>query len=167
MALSNLELTLQTINSKLQLREISIEQAIVKALPILRGNTEDGTLMWLVNELQGYANSLDFYQNEKHKLPDYRVVSGELKLMAADGKISPLNHPLANRGRYFLSAPVSWLEEFLSLPGQTSVVELPDLTTYMGTGLGNIICQCPKSELTRMLVIIRQKVMSVLKEAEI
>lgn len=158
---------MQTINSKLQLREISIEQAIVKALPMLRGKVGDETLLWLVSELQGYHAALDFYQNEKHNLPEYRVVTGQLQLMEPTGAISPVNHPLARRRRYFLSAPVSWLEEFLSLPGDVSLVELPDLTAYLGTGKGTVICQCPKPELMKMLVIIRQKVMAVLSKAEI
>ncbi len=166
-ALANGVFSLKTINSKLELREISIEQAIVKALPILRGKAEDETLSWLVNELQGYTNTLDFYQNEKHNFPEYRIVSGQIKLMEPEGKISSLNHPFARRAHYFLSAPVSWLEGFLSLPGSTSLVELPDLTSYMGIGKGNIICQCPKAELSKMLGIIRQKVMSVLQTAEI
>jgi hypothetical protein len=158
---------LQTINSKLQLREISIEQAIVKALPVLRGKVDDETLHWLVNELQGYGNSLEFYQNERHGLPEYRVISGKLELMSPSGQIAPFEHQFAKRGRYFLNAPVAWLEGFLSLPGNTVVVELPDLATYLGSGMGNVICQCPRSELIKMLVIIRQKVMSVLTQAEI
>jgi hypothetical protein len=157
---------LQKLKEQLERKEISVADAIVKVLPELRGKLPDDTLNWLVNEFQGYSNSLDFYQNVKHNLPAYRVVTGSLKLLEPGGKISKLDHPFAHRGQYFLSCPVSWLESFASTPGELTLADLPDLTSYMGQGKGSVLCEFSHSQLTRALNQIRQRVISVLVQVE-
>ena len=152
------------IRGKLQRREISISDAIVKCLPDLRGRVPDETLIWLASELQGYSNSLLFYQNTTHNLPPYRVVTGRLRLVDARGQQSDVQHALANRKDFFLGAPVAWLEEFAKLPGEVILVELPDLTAYLAQGKGNAACECTKEQLTRALSIVRSRVLEVMNQ---
>jgi hypothetical protein len=144
--------------------EIPISKAIVQVLPELRGRVPDATLTWLASELQGYANSVVFYQSDKHDLPTYRIVTGVIKLVDPNGKVSDLEHPYAQRGRYFLSAPIAWLEDFAALPGQGTLVELPDLTALMGNGRGSIACQFTKEQLKGVLSTVRNRVIEVMTQ---
>ena len=152
------------IRQQLQRKEISVGDAAVKALPLLRGKVSDETLLWLVSEVQGYQNSIDFYQDKGNttNLPGYRIVSGKLRLLDGSGMLTELKHPFASRGKYFLSAPVSWLEQFESLPGDKALADCPDLTSYMGKGLGTVVCEFPKPQLGQMIVHIRQRLLAIL-----
>ena len=157
---------LDQIRQQLQRKEISVGDAAVKVLPLLRGKVSDETLLWLVSEVQGYQNSIDFYQDKggvsTADLPAYRIVSGALRLLDGNGQLNELKHPFASRGKYFLSAPVSWLEQFESLPGESALADCPDLTSYMGRGLGTVVCEFPKPQLRQMIVHIRQRLLAVL-----
>ncbi|PWT95566.1 MAG: hypothetical protein C5B53_11215 [Candidatus Melainabacteria bacterium] len=150
------------ISGKLKRGEISISDAIVKTLPELRGKVPDETLIWLASELQGYSNSLHFYQNNNHGLPTHRVVKGKLRLMDTSGKLSDLQHTYASRGQYFLGAPIAWLEESAKLPGELVLVELPDLTSLITAGRGNVACECTKDQLKLVLSIVRGRVLEVM-----
>ena len=153
------------LKQQLQRKEISVGDGIVKVLPIVKDRVPDEIIMWLVNELQGYQNSIEFYQKEGiiHKdLPTYRIVQGHLKILDANGSLNDLEHPFASRGRYFLSAPVSWLEEFESLPGPNALADCPDLTSYLAKGLGNVVCEFSKPQLGQIITTIRQRVIAVL-----
>jgi hypothetical protein len=155
---------LYEIRGKLQRREISISDAIVKCLPDLRGRVPDETLVWLASELQGYSNSLHFYQSKTHNLPQYRVVKGKLRLVDGRGNQTDVQHAFANRPDFFLGAPIAWLEEFAKLPGEVVLVELPDLTAFLGGGKGNAACECSKEQLTRILSIVRSRVLEVMNQ---
>lgn len=155
---------LYEIKRKLQRGEITISDGIVKCLPDLRGRVPDETLVWLASELQGYSNSLHFYQENNHNLPAYRVVKGTLKIMDASGKLTDIKHPFTSRTQFFLGAPVAWLEEFAKLPGEVALVELPDLTTLLGGGRGNVACEFTKEQLTRMLSIVKSRVLEVMNQ---
>lgn len=150
------------IGQKLKLGETSTADAIVNILPQLRGHAPDDTLSWLVNELQGYANSIDFYQVNNHHLPAYRVVKGSLMLMNTSGNLTQLNHPFAKRGQYFLAAPIAWLEEFAGLPGEMALAELPDLTSFLGSGKGTVVCQFTKDQLLSLLAQVKEKVLTII-----
>ncbi len=150
------------IRQKLQRKEITVGDAIVKALPLLRDRVQDDTLTWLACELQGYPNGIEFYQGKATNLPEYRVVTGALKLMDPTGAISDFNHPFASRGKYFLSAPVSWLEEFASLPGTNALADCPDLTSLLMKGQGNVVCEFTKPQLNQVITHIRQRLISLL-----
>jgi hypothetical protein len=124
-------------------------------------------LLWIVSEVQGYSNAIEFYQNPgsgsvSALLPEYRIVTGSLRLLDNSGNLTELKHPFASRGRYFLSAPVSWLEQFESLPGEIALADCPDLTSYMGKGLGTVVCEFPKPQLQQIIVHIRQRLAAVL-----
>jgi len=158
---------LDQIRQQLQRKQISVGDAAVKALPLLRGKVSDETLLWLVSEVQGYQNSIDFYQEKGDtsnllNLPAYRIVTGTLRLLDGNGQLTELKHPFASRGKYFLSAPVSWLEQFESLPGEKALADCPDLTSYMGRGLGTVVCEFPKPQLAQMIVHIRQRLLAIL-----
>jgi hypothetical protein len=158
---------LDQLRQQLQRKEISVGDAAVKALPLLRGKVSDDTLLWLVSEVQGYSNAIEFYQNPGSSsvntlLPEYRVVTGSLRLLDGSGMLKELKHPFASRGRYFLSAPVSWLEQFESLPGESALADCPDLTSYMGKGLGTVVCEFPKPQLHQIIIHIRQRLAAVL-----
>ena len=152
------------IRQQLQRKEISVGDAAVKALPLLRGKVSDETLLWLVSEVQGYQNAIEFYQDKgtPSHLPAYRIVSGQLRLLDANGVLTELKHLFASRGKYFLSAPVSWLEQFESLPGEIALADCPDLTSYMGKGIGTVVCEFPKPQLQQCIVHIRQRLLAVL-----
>lgn len=143
--------------------DIRVCDAIARILPTLRGKASDDVLIWCSNELQGYPNGLDYYHRKFTELPPYRVVSGMIKVIQKDGSHVAISHPMASRNEYFLSAPVGWLEDFYSLPGELSVVELPELTTYIGkeTG-GTIVCQCTKTQLLRIIGSIKLSLLALL-----
>jgi len=155
---------LDQLRQQLQRKEISVGDAAVKALPLLRGKVSDDTLLWLVSEVQGYQGAIDFYQEKGsvNSYPEYRIVNGALRLLDSSGMLKEMKHPFASRGRYFLSAPVSWLEQFESLPGDTALADCPDLTSYMGAGIGTVVCEFPKPQLHQMIVHIRQRLCAVL-----
>jgi hypothetical protein len=156
---------LDQLRQQLQRKEIGVGDGIVKALPIVKDRVPDDVIMWLVNELQGYSNTLEFYQKEHivhNDLPAYRIVQGSLKILDASGDLNDLDHPFASRGKYFLSAPVSWLEEFDSLPGPVALADCPDLTAVLAKGLGNVVCEFSKPQLTQIITTIRQRVIAVL-----
>jgi hypothetical protein len=144
---------------------MKMSDALARALPKFRGLAADELLVWCANELQGYGNGLEFYQSRSHDLPPYRVVAGHLKVVHQDGSWGEIAHPLAQRNEFFLSAPLSWLEDFSSIPGESSVVDLPELTNYIGRQLGGtIVCECRKSELERILGSFRENFAAALNE---
>ena len=156
----------QDLKQKLLTGQTSFAEALPKALPTLRGKISDDKLLWLASELQGYSNAIEFYQNKDHGLPQYRIVPGALYLMNKDGDMNELNHPYAKRTEYFLSAPVAWLEEFARLQGDDSIVEVPELTSFMSGGGGGVVCQTRKSELRRIIANFRNEFIYLLDTVE-
>lgn len=151
---------------KLLAGETTFSEALPSALPNLRGKIPDEKLLWLSNELQGYQEALNFYQMDNHELPIYRIVPGDLYLMRPDGNCEEINHPYAKRDKYFLSAPIHWIEEFANFPDETSIVELPELSTFMAQAGGGIVCVCARSELKRIIAHFRNLFIQLLDEAE-
>lgn len=156
----------QQLKQQLLSGQTTFSKALPDALPELRGKITDEKLMWLSNELQGYQQALDYYQTTNHDLPPYRVVTGDLYLMRADGNMEEINHPYANRTEYFLSAPISWIEEFSNFPDETSIVELPELSTFMAQAGGGIVCVCARNELRRIIATFRNEFITLLDEIE-
>jgi hypothetical protein len=158
---------LDQIRQQILHREVSVGDAVLKALPLLKAKVSDEILLWLVSELQGYTNAVEFYQTKKaaHNLPEYRVVTGRLKLMDSAGSLKELRHAFAERGTYFLGAPVSWLEQFASLPGDTALAECPELTSYLASGDGMVICEFSKSQLVTIIAQVRTKLLELLDQA--
>ena len=156
----------EELKRKLLSGETTFTKALPDALPQLRGKITDDSLLWLSNELQGYQQALEFYQTANHDLPAYRIVPGDIYLMRPDGTIEEINHPYANRGKYFLSAPISWIEEFSGFPDDTSIVELPELSTFMAQAGGGIVCVCPKSELKRIIAHFRNEFIQLLDKID-
>jgi len=154
---------LDDIRTRLLANDMKISEALARALPKLRGKASDDTLIWCSNELQGYPHAIEFYNRRFTDLPPYRVVAGVLKVIQPDGQQKAINHAMAMRTEYFLSASVGWLEDFSTLPGELSVVELPELTTYIGkeTG-GTIVCQCTKTQLVRIIASVKQSFLNLL-----
>ena len=156
----------QQLKQQLLSGQTTFSKALPDALPELRGKITDEKLMWLSNELQGYQQALDFYQTTNHDLPPYRVVPGSLYLMQADGNMQEINHPYATRTEFFLSAPISWIEEFSNFPDETSIVELPELSTFMAQAGGGIVCVCARSDLRRIIATFRNEFIKLLDEIE-
>lgn len=146
----------------MQQNKISLADAIVEALPEVRKTESDATLAWMGNELQGYRDALTFYYEANHGLPEYRIVNGSLKLLADDGKLTDLKHELASRDKYFLSAPIDWLEEFAGLPGELSMTDMLELTNQLKTG--QVVLQLPKTELTRILKEVKDRLLILLTQ---
>ncbi len=117
-------MVLEKLKSDLEQNKISLADAIVRALPALKDKHNDATMGWLSNELQGYSNPLTFYYEDSQSFPRYRVVYGALKVLNKEGNLVNLQHPLADRPKYFLSAPVSWLEESFAVPGDVCFTEM-------------------------------------------
>jgi hypothetical protein len=155
---------LQDLKTKIQGGQISLNDAIMKAMPSFRGKVSDERLIWLSNELQGYPNALDFYSRPSQEFVPYRVVAGRLKMMDKTGNVSDLtNHPIAKRNEFFLSAPVAWLEESMLFPGQITYVEMQELNVYL-KGQGAAVCELTKDQLTRILNSLRQSLCAVIDE---
>ena len=146
----------------LENNKISIADAIVKALPLLKDKQNDVTMGWLSNELQGYSNPLNFYYQENHGFPAYRVVDGSLKLMNKEGNLVNLEHPLNNRTKYFLSAPVSWLEESFSMSGDWCYTEMPELSHDKNSGEVAVLAYTHR-QLQGILAEVRKRLIALLK----
>jgi hypothetical protein len=149
---------LQDLKSKVQSGQITLADAITKALPSFRGKVSDDRLIWLSNELQGYPNALDFYSRPANDFPPYRVVKGRLKMMDMTGAVSEVTAAgaMGQRTEFFLAAPVSWLEESVQFEGQITYVELPELNVYMKGQAGNAVVEFTKDQLTRILSSLKQ-----------
>jgi ribonuclease E len=79
--------------------------------------------------------------------------------------MAEISHPLAEREDYFLSAPLGWLEDFYSLPGELTVVDMPELTSYIGKQSGgNIICQCTKGQLYTIITSFKQPFLETIEQ---
>ena len=154
-------MVLEKLAIDLKENKISLADAIVKALPNLKETESDSTVTWLANELQGYRDPLDFYYQKNHNLPAYRVVDGSLKLMNSDGSLVNLDHSLANRSKYFLSAPISWLEESALLPGHLSVTEMPELSHDISSGRG-VVIEYSARQLRSILEEVKKKLLALL-----
>lgn len=147
---------LEDIRKKVGTGETRLGDALAKALPLFRGRASDERLMWLSNELQGYANALNFYQKPSDDFPPYRVVTGKLRLMDHNGNLSDIRHPMAERSQFFLAAPLAWLEDSAQLPGLTTYVELPELNVYTDTKIGSAVCEVTKEQIVRVLNSFKQ-----------
>jgi hypothetical protein len=156
-------LVLEKLVSDLEHNKISISDAIVKALPMLKEKQyTDDTMSWLSNELQGYSKPLDFYYQSNHSFPEYRVVPGILKVMTKEGRLIPLDHPLTDRSKYFLSTPVSWLEDSNDMPGEFCLTEMPELAHDKTLG-EVIVIQYDRKELQKTLAEIKKMLLALLK----
>jgi hypothetical protein len=150
---------LQDLKSKVQSGQITLADAITKALPSFRGKVSDDRLIWLSNELQGYPNALDFYSRPANDFPPYRVVRGRLKMMDATGAVTDASAAagaMGQRTEFFLAAPVAWLEESSQFQGHITYVELPELNVYMKGQSGNAVVEFTKDQLTRILTSTTQ-----------
>ena len=152
----------QQLKNQLLSGQISFNEALPRALPELRGKIGDDKLLWLASELSGYEGAVSYYQSDDHGLPQCRIVAGALRYMTPDGQITELKHPYAKKSHIFLSSPISWLEEFATYPGDMSLVEVPELTAFMGAGGGGVICECQKSELRRIIATFRNEFIAIL-----
>ena len=155
---------LSDLKQKILTGQTSLGQAIPIALPDLRGRVPDSKLLWLSQELQGYDGALDFYQIQDHGLPDYRVVNGSLYRVADDGSITPLEHPYAKRQTFFLSAPISWLEQEANESGDESLVELTEFGTFMSGSDRGVVCSCSKEDLKRIVYSFQIQFVRLLDE---
>lgn len=156
-------LVINKLRSDLEHNKISLADAIVKALPILKDKHNDATMSWLSNELQGYSNPLNFYYQADHSFPPYRIVSGSLKLMTKEGNLVNVEHPLSDRSKYFLSAPVSWLEESNSLPGEDMCyTEMSELSHDKSSGEVVVLAYTHR-QLQATLAEIKKRLIALLK----
>ncbi len=147
--------------------QTTFSKALPEALPMLRGKISDNNLFWLSSELQGYNDALTFYQRPDHGLPGYRAVPGTLHIIRPDGSFEPLNHPYATRDKFFVSVAISWIEEFSNLPGEESLVELPEFGTFLQrSGGGGVVVACPKTELKRIIATFRNEFIKLLDHVD-
>lgn len=155
---------LADLKTKVMTGGIRLSDALSQALPDFRGKIADDRLMWLVNEMQGYPNALDWYSRPMQDFPPYRVVAGQLKLVDKEGNLGDAQHPLANRQQYFLAAPVSWLEQATDQQqGSVAIVEMQELSSYFKTA-GGVVCLCNKDEIRRILNSFRQSFVALIDE---
>jgi hypothetical protein len=152
---------LEKLRSDLEHNRISLADAIVKALPALKDKQNDATMSWLSSELQGYSNPLNFYYKNNQSFPPYRVVEGSLKLMK-EGNLVNFEHPLADRSKYFLSAPVAWLEESYLLPGDLCLTEMSELS-HDKTSTDVIVIAYTHKQLQGTLTEIKKRLIALLR----
>lgn len=158
---------MQELKRKLTTREMTLPDALAKALPLLRGQIADEKLLWLASELQGYQDALTFFQSDSEAgFPSYRIVSGKMWLLSPQGNFSELNHPWTKKEKMFLSAPVSWLEEAVAAPGDTAIVDMQELTNYLAKGGGYVVCECSKEQIRSILSIFKSRFIQLLDEVK-
>ncbi len=142
-----------------------LAEAITLALPEFRDKISEHKIAYLVNEYQGYqTNALDYYKRPSKEYPPYRVVSGQLKLMKiADGELQDVTHPLATREQFFISAPVSWVEESVHLGIDPTMIEMAEMGK---TASSIMVCIVPRIQIQRMLDIVKQSLLAFIDEAD-
>lgn len=157
---------LQELKNRVMSGEIRFGEALSRALPSVHGKVADERILWMVNEMNGYPNALDWYQRPTDDFPPYRVVTGQLKSVDPQGNLGEVNHPLAAKGRYFLAAPISWLEDAFQMEGHTALVEMQELSAHFAkaTGGGGVVCSCSKDEVNRILASFKQNFAALINE---
>lgn len=154
----------QRLKRELLQGQTTFTRALPEALPALRGKIQDEKLNWLSNELQGYPEALEFYKSTDNELPKYRIVQGALYHLQPDGNFNELNHPYARRNDFFISAPITWVEEAANLPEDDSLVELQEFGSFMAAVGGGVVCSCKKTELKRIIATFRNEFIKILDE---
>lgn len=157
---------LQELKNRVMSGEIRLGEALGRALPNVHGKVPDDRILWMVNEMNGYPNALDWYQRPTDDFPPYRVVAGQLKSVDPQGNLHEVNHPLASKGRYFLAAPIAWLEDAFQLEGAQALVEMQELSAHFAraTGGGGVVCVCSKDEVHRILSSFKQNFVALINE---
>lgn len=156
---------LEDLRQKIAANQIGLHEALATALPSFRGKLSDERIMWLANEMQGYRNATDWYQNPTPDFPPYRVVTGELKVMDRQGNLAQLNHPMANRTQFFLAAPIAWLEDSVTLPGSITMVEMAELNAYMGKlAQGTVVLHLTKDQVQALLANFKRSLLAVIDD---
>jgi len=157
---------LQELKNRVISGEIRLGEALGRALPNVHGKVPDDRILWMVNEMNGYPNALDWYQRPTDDFPPYRVVTGQLKSVDPHGNLGDVNHPLATKGRYFLAAPISWLEDAFHMEGAVALVEMQELSAHFAkaTGGGGVVCSCSKDEVNRILASFKQNFVALINE---
>lgn len=157
---------LQDLKNAVVAGQVRLGEALSRALPNVHGKVADDRILWMVNEMNGYPNALNWYSRPTEDFPPYRVVNGVLKSVDPAGNLGDMNHPLAAKGRYFLAAPISWLEEAADTDSNVALVEMQELSGpyAKATGGGGVVCSCNKDEITRILNSFRQNFVAILNE---
>lgn len=142
-----------------------LADAITRALPEFRGKLSEQKVAYLVNEYQGYSNiAHDWYKRPTKEYPQYRIVSGEMKLMkTTDGSVMDVKHPLATNKQFFIAAPISWIEESCGLGIDPTMVEMSEMGKMP---MGLIVCVCPRSQIERIREVVKQSLLSFIDEVE-
>jgi len=142
-----------------------LADAITTALPAFRGKLNEHKVSFLVAEYQGYQTiSMDWYKRPSKEYPNYRIVAGELKMMAvSDGSVSDVSHALASNKQFFIGAPIAWIEESSNLPIDPTMVEMAEMGRFP-TGI--VVCVTAKSNVQRIVEIVRQSLLSFIDEVE-
>lgn len=83
-------------------------------------------------------------------------------MLAPDGNLLELKHPWANRDTFFLSAPISWLEDSINYPEEPTMVDMAELTSYLGRGQGNVVLLCSKDSIRNVLNAFKRNFMTLL-----
>jgi len=154
------QLKIEILNGKKTLSE-----GIAVALPAFKDKISEHKVQYLVSEFQGYEQiALEFYKRGGKEYPPYRVVHGEMKLMQVeDGELVSVTHPLATNNNFFVSAPIAWIEESINLGLDPTMIEMPEIGKPPG---GLIVCVTAKSNLQRIIDIVKQSLLSFIDEAE-
>ncbi len=155
---------LKELKEQILRKEITLSEALPRVLPELRGRVSDEKLLWLSRELQGYDDALDFYRGTSHGLPPYRIVKGTLYRVGQDGSITPMTHPYAQRSDFFLSAPISWLEQEAKVPGDESLIELTEFSAFKIIGDHGVVCACAKNDVRRLVSAFQVRLLRLFDE---
>lgn len=132
--------------------DTDIGALIAEAIPLL-GNERLKPQEWtsLQHDRDGFKNQIgiDYYLREPLDKYDcgylpyngmaHRQRPGRLVVLKADGTQSDVTHELAKREEFFIGAPISQIQQLAQMPGHTSLVELSDLTEYIGQQEGGKI----------------------------
>jgi hypothetical protein len=143
----------------------TIADAITAALPLFRGKLNEHKVAFLVNEYQGYQNiALDWYKRPSKEFPNYRIIEGQMKMMDTnDGSVSDVTHPMTANKQFFISAPISWVEESLGLGIDPTMVEMSEMGRMPN---GILVCITAKANVQRIIDIVKQSLLSFIDEAD-
>jgi hypothetical protein len=145
----------------------SLAEVIQEFLRIAGKDITNDRRKWLECELNGYEEAIEYYLRPPVNKFDSgfipfergagRETPGRIKLMRSDGEHADLHHAFASREYFFVSLPIRRIEGLVQQDGDTSLVELPELSKFICDRIDErVFLSAKKSEMQRILDGVRR-----------
>jgi hypothetical protein len=155
---------LQDIKRDLLSKKLTLVEAITHALPELKSKLAEDKLAPLIADYFGQRSiAMDWYLRPSKEHLAHRVVPGAVKMLENDGSLANIRHRFAEHDRYFIAAPIVWLEKSLAEGGDLAFIEMTEMG---GSATGKVVCVTEKSNIERIVDTVKQNLLALIDEAE-